>query len=69
MTKTVDAVAERISANFTFSIRDVQDFTPQQMIYFLQKLVDGPALPSSALKDMENQYKLLDNTNAEIRFR
>lgn len=53
----------------SFSYNDVKNFTPHQMIHFLQQIVDGEPLPLDKVKAIGDIYKLKDNKNTEIIYR
>ncbi|XP_038211113.1 leukotriene A-4 hydrolase isoform X2 [Zerene cesonia] len=70
MTKAVTNLLAKIrDANTTFDYNDIITFTPQQIINFLQDLIDGEALPVDRLQKMGDTYKVAASKNTEITYR
>ncbi|XP_045502031.1 leukotriene A-4 hydrolase isoform X2 [Colias croceus] len=70
MTKAVTDLRAKISnVKTTFDYNDIMTFTPQQIINFLQDLIDGDALPVDRLQKMGDTYKIATSKNTEITYR
>ncbi|XP_045483856.1 leukotriene A-4 hydrolase isoform X2 [Pieris rapae] len=70
MTKAVTVLLAKVndtSSNLEYS--DVLAFTPQQMINFLQALIDQDPLPLDRLRNMGKMYKIDTSKNSEIVYR
>ncbi|XP_023947707.2 leukotriene A-4 hydrolase [Bicyclus anynana] len=67
--KAVDMVKDEECSKLTYS--DVSRFTPQQLIYLLQSLIeeDPSSLTLQRLRDMGETYRIHGNPNSEILFR
>lgn len=53
----------------SLSYDDIKNFTPQQIIHFLQQLIDGEPLPLDKLKAVGDVYRLKESKNTEIVYR
>ncbi|ORY07969.1 leukotriene A-4 hydrol [Basidiobolus meristosporus CBS 931.73] len=51
------------------SPKDIEDFTPDQKVFFLEKVLETEPLPHSTLEAMDKAYSFTQVQNSEIRFR
>ena len=61
--------AARNGSKHTFARQDLEDFTSNQVVVFLETLERYPALPADLLREMEQVYNFNTTGNAEIRLR
>ncbi|CAH4029142.1 unnamed protein product [Pieris brassicae] len=70
MTKAVTVLLAKVNdTSSTLDYSDVLTFTPQQMINFLQALIDQDPLPLDRLRNMGKTYKIDTSKNSEIVYR
>jgi leukotriene A-4 hydrolase/aminopeptidase len=53
----------------TFSPEDIKDFSPTQIVFFLEQLQEQPTWTTKMLDEMERVYQFTNVVNNEIRFR
>lgn len=53
----------------SFSPKDIEDFSANQKIVFLEKLTDAKPLPHHLIKKMDELYDFTPNGNADLRLR
>ncbi|CAK1552982.1 unnamed protein product [Leptosia nina] len=70
MTKAVTALLAKVNdPNNSLDYNDVRIFTPQQVINFLQALIDQDPLPVDRLRTLGDAYNVATSKNSEITYR
>ncbi|CAF4914129.1 unnamed protein product [Pieris macdunnoughi] len=70
MTKDVTVLLAKVNdTSSTLEYSNVLTFTPQQMINFLQALIDQDPLPLDRLRNMGKKYNIDTSKNSEIVYR
>ncbi|KAK9761140.1 Leucyl aminopeptidase yscIV [Basidiobolus ranarum] len=54
---------------FEASPKDIENFTPDQKVFFLEEVLQVKPMPHSSLEAMDKAYSLTKVQNAEIRFK